>query len=548
MKLKLLLAAALAAQVSYGQGFFTKGLTKLAKAVGNLTTAKVANLDGVVATVNIGSNLHTDKLGTISQSFFNGWKSGGDAVSVMFSKKDLPGFFKIDGSVTVDGKPMDYLTAGNYGLVSDANPAARKIEITTTSGQKASFKIEPCRKMIKLISINGQKDGDIKVDLTKDVELELGVPAGMENAMMKVSVAINQLSVKSIYDVCYTHAAPKIIVPASAFRNVSVAPASTALYSFKNSYLSVGVETVEDAKEVTGSFSALRYSASYNDGKLVTVTVEPNLNKGLASKGTDKQLDMKYDFFKPNAFMSRPFEQMKTIGLKSFSIRGTTYHQSSSTSTSETATTITTTTTTTTLQFPMQPDSVWDGLMERAYPDFIAVIESEMGAKVLPVEAVSHSDAYKNTVAFAKDDANTKVAFARSFRDTKVMSAFMPVTEGYGSNGINEKLMNQAGADGLLTMTLDLEISSDGKLVLMVPKFGFEMVGRTNGPIVDTKYCSGSIQSNTGVGFKTPITPAELEKIIRKSDLVAVFRKGLQDLKEKEKANGDYAPVWALQK
>jgi hypothetical protein len=548
MRFKLLLALAIAAQTAHGQNFFTKGLTKLAKVVGNINTAKVSSLDDITATIGIGSNSPPEKLGTISQSFFNGWKTGGDVVSVMFSKKNAPGYFKIDGTVTIDGKPMDYLTSGMYGLVSDANPAARKIEVATTSGQKASFKIEPAKKALKLVSINGQKDGDISLDLSKDVTLELAVPAGMENTMIKASLAINQMSIKSIYDVCYTKAAAKITIPASAFRNINIAPASTALYSFKGSYLSVGYESIEEAKEVTGALSGIKYTASYSDGKMVSVATEPKLNTGLVAKGTEKELDMKYDFFKPNAFASRPFEQLKTIGVKSFAIRGTTFSQSSSTSTTETSTTITTTTTTITLQFPKQPDSVWDALLEKLYPEFIGVVQSELGANVLPLENVTHSEAYKSTPAFAKDDKNTKVDFARAFRDSKVISAFMPVTEGFGSNGINERILKETGADGLLSMTLDLEISSSGKLVVMIPRFGFEIVGKTNGPIFDTKYCSGTIQSNTGVSFNKDIDMAGLEKIIRKSDMLTVLRKGLQQLKEKEKANGDYGPVWALQK
>lgn len=548
MKLKLLFAMGLAAQASFGQSFFTKGLTKLAKVVGNINTAKVSSLDDIQPTVTIASNLPTEKLGTISQSFFNGWKTGGDAISIMLTKKSTGGYFKVDGTVSVDGKPIDYLTSGIYGVVSDANPAARKIDIVTSSGQKASFKIEPSKKAIKLVSVNGQKDGDITLDLTKDITLELAVPAGLENSMMKASIAINQLSIKSVYDICYTRAAAKIVIPAGALRNINITPASTALYSFKDSYLQVGMESTEEAKEVSGAFPSVKYTAFYSDGKLVKISTEPHLNTGLVARGEDKALNMKYDFFKPNAFLSRPFEQMKSIGLKSFAIRGTTYSQSSSTSTSETATTITTTTTTTTLQFPMQPDSVWDALLEKLYPDFIAAIQSELNTTVLPVETVTHSEAYKNTKAFAKDDQNTKVSFARAFRNTKVMSAFMPVTEGYGTDGINDKLMNETGADGLLSMTLDLQISSSGKLVTMVPKFGFEITGRTNGIQYNTKYCSGSIQSNTGVPFSEKTIKEELEKIIRKNDMVAMLKKGLHELMEKEKSNGDYAPVWALQK
>lgn len=550
MKSKIIFVLAIAAafQASYGQNFFTKGITKLAKAVGGLQTEKVSTLEDAVITVSVGSNLHTDKLGTISQTFFNGWKSGGDLFSIMFTKKSSGGYFKIDGSVNLDGKPMDYLTVGTYGMITDASPASRKFEITTASGQKAAFKVDPSKKRVKLISIDGKKDGDISIDLSKDMALELEVPAGLENQMIKVSLAINQLSIKSIYDVCYTRAAPRIVIPASAFRNLNIVPAGSVLYSYKGSYLSVGTESMEEAKEISGHFKSVRYTAFYTDGKPITVAVEPKLNSGLAFRETDKQLDMKSDFFKPNAFRSRTFDQLKTIGVKSFAIRGTTYHQSSSTSTSKTETATTTTTTTVTLQFPMQPDSVWDALLERLYPEFTGVVESELGATVLPLEKITYTEAYKNTKALAKDDANTKVNFARAFRDTKVISAFMPVAEGYGSDGLNNRVMDQSGADGLLSMTLDLEISSDGKLVLMVPKFGFEIVGRSNGLQFDTKYCSGSIQSATGVSFKPDITGAELEKIIRKSDMLAAFRKGLHELVEREKANGDYGPVWALQK
>jgi hypothetical protein len=457
MRMKLLLALGLAAQTCFAQNFFTKGITKLAKAVGNMTTDKVTSLDDVVVTVGIGSNLHTDKLGTISQTFFNGWKAGGDQVTVMFSKKSTGGFFKIDGSVTLDGKPMDYVTVGTYGLITAASPSPRKVEITTSSGQKSSFKIEPSKKRVKLISINGQKDGDIALDLSKDVTLELEIPPGMENAMIKTSLAINQLSIKSIYDICYTRAAPKITIPAHAFRNMAIAPASKALYSYKNSFLSVGTESFEDAKEISGKIASVKYTAHYNDGKLVTIATEPKLNTGLVAKAEDKELNMKYEFFKPNAFMSRPFEHLKTIGLKSFAIRGTTYRQTSSTS--ETQTTITTTTTT--LQFPKQPDAVWDALLEKMYPEFIAVVQEELAAAVLPLETVTTTEAYKTITAFAKDDVNTKVEFTRAFRNTKPISAFMPVSEGYGSNGANERIMNQSGADGLLIMTMDLEISTD---------------------------------------------------------------------------------------
>lgn len=95
----------------------------------------------------------------------------------------------------------------------------------------------------------------------------------------------------------------------------------------------IGVESIEKAKGVSGPLGEVKYTASRSDGKFIKVTAEPNLNMGLAHKGTDKDLNMEYDFFKPNAFLGHPFTQLKNLGLKSFAIRDTTYKKSVSTST-----------------------------------------------------------------------------------------------------------------------------------------------------------------------------------------------------------------------
>ncbi|NOT76010.1 MAG: hypothetical protein HOP08_13880 [Cyclobacteriaceae bacterium] len=556
MRLRLLLMLLMIGQLSYGQNMFTKGIAKLAKKMGGLSTMSTSTLGDVVPTVGMGSNLHPVKLGTMSQAFFSDWKTGGDLVYVMLSKKNQPGFYKVDGTVTIDGQPVEYLTSGMYGIVSDASDAPRKVEIITSGGDRTSFTLEPSKKRVKLLSINGQSGDKIALDLTKDVTLELQYPAAMENSMMKVTLAITQLSMKSTFDVCYAKIGSKVVIPASAFRNINIKPGGTALFNYKNSYLSVGTESTENAKDVSGSFSDLQYTSSYDDGMFVTVTGEPTLNPGLTVKGTD--VDMDYSFYKPNAFLSRPFEHVKKIGLLSFAIRGTTYHQSSETDVSTSSstmggiktTTTTTRTKTTTLVFPQQPNEVWDALLESVYVDFKALIESELNATIVTPEKITGTEGYKRVEAFSKDDANTKVEFSRSFRDNKIISAFMPLTEGYGVNGANERIMNESGTDALLIMTMDLQISEAEKSehVLMIPKMAFEIVGKTNGLVTNTKYLTGTIQSSAGVSFKKDITPAELNSIIRKSDMMMVFKKALRELKEKEIANGDYTSVWNIRK
>jgi hypothetical protein len=555
MKTRLLILLMIVGFSVNGQNLFTKAISKLAKGAAKANAETSANLDEIVPTVVIGSNLHSDKLGTISQSFFNGWISGGDMAFVMFTGKKGPNFVQLDGIVSIDGTPVQMLASGMYSLVTPANPSPRKIEITTSTGQKSSFTITPAQPTFKIKSINGMTD-NISLDLSKDITIELSdvnVPASQ---LLKVSLAINQVSIKSLYDLAHVRSGSTITIPAAAFRNINIKPGGDLVYNYKKSYLQVTHEIMEDATDVTGAFPKIQYTKSYSDGKFANVTSEPQLNPGLTVKGEDK--DMKYSLYKANAFLSRPFAQLKKVGLLSFTIRGTTFHESSeSVTTSNTLvmggianTTTTTRTTTTTLQFPQQPNEVWDRFLEQLYPEFMSVVEQEFGATSVPPSSVTKSPSYQSTPAFQSYEANTKVEFSRSYKDTKMMSAFVPMSEGYGVNGVMERIMNESGTDALLTLTLDLDIAEEtgGTKVLMVPMLAFEIAGKTNGLVAGTKYVKGTIESSKGVSFNANITPAELEGIIRKSDMLFVFRKALQEIKGLEKSNGDYDIVWNLQK
>lgn len=279
----------------------------------------------------------------------------------------------------------------------------------------------------------------------------------------------------------------------------------------------------------------------------VKVSGEPQLNPGLSAKGT--LAEMNYEITKPGAFLSRPLEQAKKVGLLSLSIRGTTDKSYVEQSSSTTGNMKTTTTTTTTLRFPQQSDKTWDGLLESLYPAFMDVLKSELKAAEVPVDKITGTEAYKSTVAFTRDDKNNKIEFSRSFRQTKVVSARMPMGEGYASNGVNQRIMKESGADSLVTLTLDLQIAvgKDGQ-VLMKPRLAYELVGKPNGSRTTNKYFTGTIDSTVGVSFTSNITVAQLETIVRKSDLMTVFRKALEEIKAKEKQNGDYDEVWNLQK
>lgn len=552
MKIKLLIVILFVTHAGVAQNLFTKAVAKIAKAAGKSTNVETsADLNTVTPLVIIESNLHSDKVGTISQTFFDGWIPGGDMSFVMFTAKRGYGFVKVDGQVTVDGKPVEYLTAGMYTQTTTANKNPRRVEIVTSSGQKSGFTIEPFQNTpYRIRSINGASD-NISIDPTKDVVIEfdnLTVPAG---GLLRVALAINQVSIKSLYDVAFIKAGNTITIPAAAFRNVNIKPAGNAVYNYKKSFLAVYYEEIKPAANVTGDLGSIDYIQSYSDGKFVTITAEPSLNPGLTVKGTEG--NFAYDAFKANAFLSRPFSHAKTAGLLSFSIRGTTYKEVTQTSSTtpvrmnpfggaSAQTTVATIT--------VSKELPWEAVLEEMYPEFMSVIQSELGANVIPVEKVTAAPSYKIIEMSAYDDPSTQVEFARTFRSTKAISAFMPISEGFGNNSVFQKIMNETSSDALVTLTLDLQLSqeADGSRMLMIPKLAFEIAGKGNGRIANTKFIAGTIEASTPSSFSKDVTAAELSALIRKTELIAAFRKALQQMKEQEKANSDYQTVWNLQR
>ncbi|HYG00953.1 MAG TPA: hypothetical protein VD927_00850 [Chryseosolibacter sp.] len=552
MKTKLVFAFLLIAAAGNAQNFLSKTVAKLAKGMGQSTNVETtANLDETTPLVIIESNLHPKQVGTISQTFFDGWVPGGDMAFVMFSSKKNMSYTKLDGTVMIDGVPVEYQTAGMYTLTTTPVTAARKIEIITSSRQTSSFTVTPfLTPPFKIKSINGETNNP-SVDLTKDVTIEidpLDLPA---NSLLKVSIAINQVSIKSFYEVAFVRSGSTITIPANAFRNINIKPAGDAVYNYKKSYIAVHYETTEEATNVTGAFASVPYVRSYSDGMFVNVTGEPTLNPGLSVNGSVD--DFKFEAFKAHAFLARPFSHIKNVGLISFALRGTSYQEVTQTASTGpvrmnpfggASSTTTVATITITRELP------WQGVLDELYPEFMAVLESEFGASSVGVNNITSSPSYAVINETSYNDPYTKVEFAKTYRDTKVVSAFMPFSEGYGANSVYQKIMNETRTDALVSLTLDLQLSQeDGtSRMLLIPRLGFEITGKANGRTVLTKYASGVVESTVASGFEKDVTAAELVSLIRKTEMMNAFRKALKELKASEQSNGDYEVVWNLQK
>lgn len=526
---------------SGGGKLFTKLVTKVAKASGSMLTTTTPDLSTVVMNAYYQTNLHPNNLGTLEQSFFNGWQGGGNLLGIMFTGKETFSLNKLEGEVKINGVPAEYITTGIYSGFSADNKSPKKVEVVMNNGQKSSFTVNPPKQSVNVVSINGQKD-NVSLDLTKDVVLELeNLPAGDQTPIL-VSLAINSLGIKAYYNVGYFSPADKIVIPAGYFRNINIAPGNTKSlgFNYKGSFLKVERSVMEEATDVSGFFTKVEYASIYSDGKFVTVTNEPQINVGLTAKGKEAFPNgaVNYELYKPNAFMSRSSAQIKAIGVTSFSIRGTTFYAS------ETSNEWLGTTTYKEATFPQMADEVWESMLDKLYTGLIPIIESEFKISVLPLEKITSTQAYQSMMPYSKDDSNTKVEFSRAYKTTKVISAFLPISESYGLNTADGRLMKESGANALLKVTLDVRLTFDGPKPTMVPVMGVELLGEQNGPTTSTKYFTATITGD-GVPYSKNITPQILEEIIiRKSDLLATFKKGLQELHQQEVANPDYNMIW----
>jgi hypothetical protein len=551
--------------------FSQKLLTKLiAKTAGSTTPSApvVSKLSEVTPTIGYSSNLHPVELGTVSQSFFEGWKTGGDLIFVLLNNNNNLPSSKVDGTVTIDGKPAMFSSAGMYYIVADPSNTPKKIELTTSSGEKSSFNIEPNKKQFKIKTINGLSE-EIVLDLTKDVEIELDDTNIPENTLLRVSIAINQVGIKSTYDVCNIKKGSKITVPAAAFRNINIQRDG----KYKKSFISVGIDDNVVATTIEGNYKTIYYISNYSDGKMVNIKTEPKLNLGLTAKGKEGQIE--YEISKPNASSSRPFSHIKKLGITSFSMSGKTFVQQSVIVQDKDVTKgLAQTTKTTTVTFPKQSDEVWNAVLTKMLPEITKSLQTNLQASVISIDDMTKQASFKKLNNFTPN-TNTDKEFVKGIGATKQLN-YLTHIESYGVNSLQEQVMKDAGADALCKVNLELILSSDKEKAMITPKLTYEITGKINGLLTNTKYVSGTISgtpiesdligltiefASSGDGkpfskdnIKTYSSPAtsisadQLEKLIRSSEIMTVFSKSLKQIMEEEKLNGDYEIVWDLQK
>lgn len=528
-----------------GQSLWSKAIVKVAKVAGSLggsisgLVATTDNLDNVVPTASIMSNLHPTEVGVVGQSFVGGWQPGGTVAMLSFSASNAVQVYKINGSVTIDGQPANYAAMGVYTAYLKDNIKPKQVEITTASGQKASFTISPPRHTVKLLAINGQKNNP-SIDLTKDVVLEVQNGPDGNNTPVLVTLTGTTLGLKTFYEVGWFKPSSKITIPAAMFRNMN---GVTNNINFKDTYLQISRGSMEKASSLSGAFKDVDLANIVTDGMFINVTTKPVFNKGLAAEGKEKYSagDVNYEVKKTHALFSPNFSSMKDLGVASFAIQGvTSFYDRKNDKLLDAVVTKSAT-------FPQFSNEVWDKILDNMYQEVTSILKSEFAVNVVPLEKITNSAGYQSIAPYSKKDENSQDDFSRAYKNTKLLLGIRPISEMGGIKSGEYKIMKETGVNALLKFTIRLDINFEGSKAYMVPKMIFDINGALMGDVYNTSYVSGVITGD-GVLYKKGITPDVLENVIlRKSDMLATFKKSLQEIKAKESANGDYKIVYDAQ-
>ena len=523
-------------------------MSKVTKLVGNLagelggSVAETPSLDNVEVLASVGTNIFPRDLGLATNDFLKGeWVDNGDFTMLMLSSPNGFQFFKYAGTIKLNGKELKHQSFGIHTAVEAPNSGNKKISFEKNGVEEGSFTIPPPAKNIQLLSINGAKSS-INIDLTKDVVLELANYTTGPDALIRVDIVTSIIGMRSLTMAAYVKPAPKVVIPAAAFRNIET---QNKGIGFKNSYLMVSDQQLVKSIAQSGVFKEPIVAVTgSNAGMWVNVTNSPEIEKGIVFSEVDKVngSELEVSVKKLNAAYAMPLSFAKKIAVASMSIQGTTQLYESKTNN------WTKTETTKSIDFPQIPEEWLQEVLAGMYAQFTQATAAVSNGQVLPENAIPSAPSYELVQDFFKDEMNTADQFLTVYKN---LNPIKPLTSSsmrlFGENA----LLKETGADALLKVSIALQLSYDGKPA-MTPYLTVEMDGVSNGGfrsfVGNTKYFSVTIKGAPYIIKKgKTLTKEEITKIVQVNDLAAAYKKALINLKEKEAAIGDYEIVWKLQ-
>jgi hypothetical protein len=537
-----------------GGNLFQKAISKVAKVAGNTVMAAtdmtaVGDLANAEVIVSLGTNIFSKDLGLVFTDFLGGeWINNGDFTMLQIASKDGFQFFKYDGSIKVNGKELKHVSMGIHTVTETPSNSNKKITFEKNGTIEGSFEIPVPSKNIKLTSINGQSK-DVKLDLTKDVELEIANFNVSPDALIRIDLITSQIGLRALTAVAYVKPSSKITIPAAAFRNIE----NEGKFNLKNSYLNISEQMLVKAINPTGKISSTQMIITgSNDGMWIDVTNSQENSKGIKDiSGLEKK----------NAAFAMPLSFAKNIAVGSFTAAGTTYSYSTEDKKEERSTyeslrggglakTTTTTTYTETKEtmFPQIPDEYLNKMMEEFYSKLSSIFNEVNGSKVMPPSTILNTPSYSKSLRFMAEDNNTETEFSKSYQNLKQMGEFSTLSNRY--YGVTN-MLKDAKADALLKVSIYTNLNATNfnkpemKTYLVV-----ELVGPPNGTfrsfLGNTKYFKMDFSAPPYVMKKNQTV--EFDKVFQVDYFTNEFRQKLTELKAKEDAMKDYEIYWNLQK
>lgn len=544
---------------------------KIGKLAGNLMTGKTDDLSLVSVKNNFICGIYPPEIKTSEIKFFEkGLYEGDYIVSISFLKQEGIGMLELQGDVTVEGEPMEYVGLGSYAK-SFGYPLMHPVvvRINTESGDQASFTYHPIPK-IEFVTVNGETSLPV-LDMDEDIELVYYNPPGAENTMVKLSLVTDVAGARALNHFAEFKSGKEgevsVTIPKESLANPEIAGQLNAgNFNKGENYLILERELITN-KDDYGQDQQVGEIAS-SDISVKSYTAMPVVVKGkqdgglmvslkVSGKSADKTIG--FDLYKPNATTGVPISQGSKFGLVSFTMSASTYKRESETSSSSYSVGNTrytsTTTTTSTWEFPQLPDSYWDNMMETVYTDVVSFFKSEYNIDFVPVESVTSTEQY--STLFPSGDQNSQTKVEKSYKGTNRVTPqrlgefFANASTNLTSDNPNVNMMKNAGdIDGLVSMHLDLVVGeNDAAKVVLFPKLRISGTGRdeTNNDKQGT-YFNGVVARTTGEPFNEELlksNPAELTRIVSWPNLKSELERGMRALRAKEVELG-FDRIWSI--
>ena len=542
---------------------------KIGDLAGNMMTAKTDDLSLVVLKSSMICGFYPPEIGTSESKYLpEGTVEGDYFVGVSLMKNEGMGMYKLLGEVTLDGEPLEYMGLGSYAAhFTEPITTPKTIEIKSETGQEASITLTPIAG-VKILSVNGDVSLPV-LDLDEDIVLEYENPEGVEDTRLRVSLISDVAGARALnhFGDFPSGKAGKntITIPKESLANPEiVGQLNVGNFNKGENYFILEREVVTEPDQMgpeqkldavaTAEIKVRAYDTKrcivkgkQDDGLLFSLNVSGETAAGVG-----------YEAYKPNANSGMPLSMMDNLGLISFTLTGDTYDQESDTRSSSWTVGGTrytrTVTTTTTYQFPQLPSEQWQAMMDLAYNQVLAGLQSEFEMTSVPVSEITGTADY--ATLFPPKEKNTYKTISTTYGGTNRVNPeslgeiFGSVSSNMTSDVPLVRMMKESGTDALLTLKLDLYVAgnSDKKIVLL-PYLSYAIEGRDeNNANKAVTYANGVITRSTGNPFNgdlVALSPEALADACSLDLLVEGLLESLRVLQQKEIELG-FERIWNL--